>query len=148
MRSIFRILFVAIIAVAVFSSSCHKYEEGPKFSLASKKGRLAGTWKFDVYLQDGADKTSDYKTIVASESYVIEKDGKYTSSQTNTALFGGQTFSDAGTWTLIDSKESLRMISNNVGAKADTLKIIRLKSKELWLRSVSGKPVIEEHFVQ
>lgn len=139
-------LAVIVIASAIVTS-CGKYEEGPKISLASKKGRVANTWKVEAFLQDGVDKTSDYRLVVESESYEMKKDGGYTTTQKFTILGGGLTSTDNGTWEFIDDKESLKMLSSQAGATADTMKIVRLKSNEMWLRSVSGTPVSEMHLV-
>jgi Lipocalin-like domain len=146
MKTSFKLGFAVIVASVVIAA-CGKYEEGPKISFASKKGRVANTWKVEAFLQDGVDKTSDYRLVVASESYEMKKDGGYTTTQTYTALGGGLTSTDNGTWELIDDNESLKMLSSQTGATADTMKIIRLKSNEMWLRSVSGTPVSEMHLV-
>ncbi|MDR2010116.1 MAG: hypothetical protein LBQ22_06505 [Bacteroidales bacterium] len=39
------IILSAIAVIAMLFSSCGKYEEGPSFSLATKKARLKGTWE-------------------------------------------------------------------------------------------------------
>ena len=73
MKTILKIRFVSIIAASAIIYSCGKYDDGPKLSLASKKGRFAGTWKVDKYLRDGVDKTSDYRTLISNESFSVEK---------------------------------------------------------------------------
>ena len=148
MKNAFKNKFAIIVALLTIVYSCGKYEDGPKMSLASKKGRLAGTWKLDKYLADGVDKTTEYRTAIASESFAVDKKGKYTYSQTTTSLLGGQTSTDAGTWEFIEKKEALRTLSDTSGAIADTSNITRLTKKELWVKSPSGKtPVIEIHFI-
>lgn len=147
MKTTLKFGVAAIVIASAIVSSCGKYEEGPKISLASKKGRVANTWKIEAFLQDGVDKTADYRLVVASESYDMKKDGAYTTTQTYTLLGGGLTSTDNGTWELIDDNENLKMLSSQTGATADTMKIIRLKSNEMWLRSVSGTPVSEMHLV-
>ena len=148
MKNTIKIGFTAIVALSAIIYSCGKYEEGPKISLASKKGRLAGTWKLDKYLADGVDKTTEYRTAIASESFAVDKKGKYTYSQTSTSALGGQTSTDAGTWEFIEKKEALRTLSDTSGAIADTSNITRLTKKELWLKSASGTPVVEIRFIQ
>lgn len=147
MKTTLKFGFAMIIIASAILSSCGKYEEGPGLSLASKKGRVANTWAIEAYLEDGVDKTTDYRAIVASESYVFEKDGKFTTSQTTTAVFGNQTFTDNGTWELTDKKEHLQMLSSAVGSTNDTMQIVRLKSNEMWIKSVSGTPVSEMHLI-
>ena len=147
MKTILKTGLAAIIAASAMIYSCGKYDDGPKISLASKKSRIAGTWKVDKYLLDGVDKTSDYRLGIASESFVVAKDGKYTYSQTNTALWGGKAGSDAGKWEFIDKKEEFRSLSDTSGAVWDTTKITRLTQKEFWVKSVSKSQAIEIHFI-
>ena len=49
----------ALSVVAVSISSCGKYEEGPKFTLLSKKARITNTWKFTKSENNGIDNTPD-----------------------------------------------------------------------------------------
>ena len=147
MKTILKTGFALIIAVSATVYSCRKYEDGPKISFSSKKSRIAGTWKVDKYLLDGVDKTSDYRLAIASESFVVAKDGKYTYSQSNTTLLGGQTSTDAGKWEFIDKKEEFRSLSDTSGAVWDTTKITRLTQKEFWVKSVSKSQAIEIHFI-
>lgn len=139
-------LAISIIASSILSS-CGKYEEGPKLSLASKKGRVANTWMIEKFYEDGVDKTSDYRTFAASESFEYKKDGTYTQSQTATSLFGGGTDTDSGTWEFINDNEDIKTLSSEAGSTPDTMRILRLKSNEMWVKSVSGTPVAEIHFI-
>ncbi|MBI3509393.1 MAG: hypothetical protein HY064_01935 [Bacteroidetes bacterium] len=140
------IAIAALIIGSFVFSSCKKYEDGPALSIHTKKGRVAGDWEVEKYMEDGVDKTSDYRSIIASEDLKNSKDGTYTISETATSLFGGGTTSDAGTWEFINSKDDMRTLSNQSGAVADTAQIIRLTNKEMWTKSVSGSPVIETHY--
>jgi hypothetical protein len=140
-------LALAIVALGAFTmTACKKYEEGPSLSLRSKKARMAGDWKVEAYYEDGVDKTSDYRTFIASESFTMDKDGSYTSSSTTTSAFGGITSTDNGTWEFINDKEDLRTLSSQANATADTMVIVKLKNKEMWAKSKSGSPVVEIHY--
>lgn len=140
MKVSFKNFFGVMVAVTATLSSCGKYEEGPKFSLASKKARLEGTWKFEAYIENGVDKTAQVSSFYAGYSVNFTKDGKYTAS------FGS--FSDNGTWEFINDKESIKTLSNMPGSTPDTVNIIRLKSKELWTKEVSGANTYEYHWKQ
>lgn len=140
MKTSFKIYFAVVITFATILSSCGKYEEGPKFSLASKKARLEGTWKFEAYFENGVDKTAQVASFFAGYSMSFTKDGKYTFS------YGGIT--DTGTWEFINDKESIKTLSNVPGATPDTVDIIRLKSKELWVKEISGSDTYEYHWKQ
>ncbi len=143
MKTFIKIALVALVLGGLSLASCKKYQDGPTVSLLTKKSRLANTWTVEKYMQDGVDKTADYRQWISSDSYTMDKSGTWTSAATT--ILGNST--DAGTWTFINSKEDLRTISNQTGSTADTVQIIRLKSNELWTKSMSGSPVIETHYI-
>lgn len=147
MKTTLKFGFAIIIIASAILSSCGKYEEGPKLSLASKKARIANTWMVEAYLENGVDKTSDYRLVIASESYEYKKEGSYTESNTVTPAFGGGTVSDAGTWELINDKEDIKTTSSQSGSTPDTMRIVRLKGNEMWIKTISGNPVQELHLV-
>lgn len=134
---------VAALMIGGFTfTSCKKYEEGPSLTVLSKKARIAGIWEVEAYLVDGVDKTSDYRAFITGETLEFIKEGTYTTT-TNTVL-GNDT--DAGTWELINDKADLKMLSNDAGSTPDTMAIVKLKSKEMWVKSKSGTPVYEVHY--
>ena len=140
-------IFAGIAAASLLLFSCGKYEEGPKLSLASKKARIANTWALEKEFMGSTDITSTYRATIESESYIMEKDGKYSWSQTTTAAYGGQTTTETGTWELINKKEDLRMLANASGAVADTVTIVRLKSGQLWYKKIYGTLTMEYHLI-
>jgi hypothetical protein len=138
MKSIHKIGMVAVIAASVILSSCGKYEDGPKISLASKKARIVNTWKLDKYIENGVDQPLGGWSLEMD----IKKDGSYTS----TSSFGGASFSGTGTWEFSGDKESL--ITTYAGSStANTAQITRLKSNELWTKETNGTDIDEYHYV-
>ncbi len=125
---------IKVIALALLVSiavpSCSKYEEGPKFSLLSKKARLAGEWKIENVSTNGTDQTADVKALVG-DSYVLTltKDEKYKVSGN---------FTDEGTYKWGEDKDDIYLTSNTAGSKEVAYRILRLKSKELWLRTTAA----------
>jgi hypothetical protein len=71
-------------SICVFTG-CEKYKEGPKISFRSRTERVANTWKFQKYIINGADST----TQKASVTLKLTKD--YQAS-----FFANDTF--GGTW--------------------------------------------------
>lgn len=142
MKKITAFTVAALMIGGLTFSSCKKYEEGPSLTVLSKKARIAGIWEVEAYLVDGVDKTSDYRAFITSETLEFIKEGTY-SSTTNTVL-GNDT--DAGTWELVNDKADLKMLSNDAGSTPDTMAIVKLKSKEMWVKSKSGTPVYELHY--
>ena len=112
------------IAVIPFLGGCGKYEEGPAFSLSSKKGRVANTWKFEkVFIYQGnnsgfipgaaatgTDLTSDYK----DKYYEFKKDGTCIMTDGSSPILT--------TWLFASDKEDIVFYS-------DTYHIIKLKGK-------------------
>lgn len=117
---------LAMMAVAV--TSCSKYEEGPKFTLMSKKARLTGEWTLSAVEVNGtAQDISGYTVNVT-----IEKDGSYTYKWSS----GGFSVEESGTWEFSDDKGSLIMTDED-GDKT-TSEIVRLANDELKLKDVDG----------
>jgi hypothetical protein len=106
-------------ATALAVNSCGKYEEGPKFSLLSKKSRVAGDW--NVKSVGSQVLTSGYGL-----NMTFDKDG----SMKYTYTYGSTSYSYAGTWDFSSDKENLII---NVDGGIDTLEIKKLKNKEMWL---------------
>jgi hypothetical protein len=128
MKTLKLMIAAAFLGGTLFSvSSCGKYEEGPGFSLLTKKARLVGEWDeketVDVNGNVTVDNSDDYATF--------EKDGTY-------KVTSGS-FSFAGTWEFTSDKEKLRITytSGNSSISSEAT-IVRLTNKELWLKDDDG----------
>jgi len=143
MKTTLKFSLTAIIAVAVLFSSCGKYEDGPKISLASKKSRLVNTWKLVEEIQNGVVLNLSGYSIVTD----IKKDGSYTYTYSYTILGVPYFGTTTGTWQFSSDKESLIMTPNG-SSTASTATILRLKSKELWTKQVVGTDTYEDHYEQ
>ena len=104
-------------------SSCGKYEDGPGFSLLSKKARVAGDWE-----------AKSIGSQVMGGNYSInmtfEKSGSLFT--TSSYSYGGNsgTYSYAGTWDFVSDKEQLAL---NIDGDVQLFEIKRLKNNEMWL---------------
>lgn len=115
--------FLAIATIAIASlASCGKYEEGPGFSLRSKKARLTGEWELKKLTIDGTETTAFDVTIE------FKKDEKFT----ETFTFDGETDTDNGEWEFASDKENVKLTY----ADGETMEyeIIRLTNKEFWAK--------------
>lgn len=126
------LMFVAVASMVAVS--CGKYEEGPGFSLRTKKGRVAGEWEVDKYVSSNGTETQDQYNSTAT----YEKDGTFTSSSD----FGSYT----GTWEFGDKKETIiTTVSVTIGGTTqtskDTATIIRLTNSEFWTQDEDGDQV-------
>lgn len=143
MKKIGILSVAALLLGGIAFTACKKYEEGPSLTVLTKTQRLSGSWEVEAYLENGVDKTSDYRQAVSSETFTMEKDGAYTMSMTWTI---GGSLSDSGTWEFINDKEDVKTLSSQTGATPDTIHITRLKNKEFWTKEVSGNNTYEYHY--
>jgi hypothetical protein len=117
-----KILALAILLsfAMMTSTSCKKYEEGPLISLKTKSARLTRAWKLDKAEQNGVDITNALPAL----EQTFNDDGSYSVSNNGTEF--------KGSWEFDGDKENI-LIKMTGSTDTDTYKIIRLKSKELWL---------------
>lgn len=140
---------MALLLVAAVVTSCKKYDEGPSLSLRGKKGRAAGEWEIEKYMENDVDKTAQFRQVQSSETIEFEKDGKYKATATS-ALFGTTSISE-GTWEFINDKEDIKTTITSVNGSTlstpslDTTHLIRLTNKEMWSKDVSGSTTYEVH---
>jgi len=130
-----RNLILAFMGIALIFSACGKYEEGPSFSLASKKARVAGEWVVDKVIVDGTEQTLD--DVTKSMVSTLEKDG--TGSMSMTIL--GVTVTTELEWKFNDDKTKLLTRTKNATTGEwsewdEGSEILKLKSKEIWLKDV------------
>lgn len=131
---------IALAGISVTFSSCNKYEEGPKFSLLTKKARLCGEWVVDQYYVNDVDQTSNYVSLVGTNfEWNIKKDGTYTQSGN---------FADNGTWELGEDKDDVRFKSSQANSQEVSYRILRLKSKELWLKYTNSNGTVEKLYLK
>lgn len=118
-------ILAVFLSCLMITSSCGKYEEGPEFTVLTKKQRLIGDWKIVEAMIDGqTQNVEDY----AEYTLTFERNG--TARITYGALF------HEGTWEFIDDKKKLRTIDFTGQMTEPT--IIRLTNKELWLKDADG----------
>ncbi len=124
---------LAIITLGSLSTGCGKYDDGPEFSLRSRKERVANTWRVEKAMNGTDDVTSAFSQYELK----LTKDGDATLTA-NYAL-GDLTFEYAtsGTWELTNSDEDLKLDFENDDAD-ETYTILRLKEEELWVREKGG----------
>lgn len=131
---------IAFAGISVTFSSCNKYEDGPKLSLLTKKARLCGEWVVDQYYVNDVDQTSNYVSLVGTNfEWNIKKDGTYTQSGN---------FSDNGTWELGEDKDDVRFKSSQANSQEVSYRILRLKSKELWLKYTDSNGTVEKLYLK
>jgi len=126
------LIFLSIVFIsAITLTGCKKYEDGPAFSLNTKKARITNQWKLTEETINGAQHT------ISSEKIDIKKDKSYVITWSGS--------SETGNWEFSSDKESITFTPNG-SSSSDTYKILRLKNNELWLQSTSGSYIFEYHY--
>ena len=127
---------------------CKKYEEGPTISLASKKSRIANTWKVEnTFINGTVDQCDSFCQDYRDNSTVeFTKDEKVIYRN----KFGNAIIETPGVWQFNDDKMQI-----GVKMEGETtygyITILRLTSKELWTEdtmNISGVTMrFETHYV-
>jgi hypothetical protein len=112
------VLLVVLSATSVLTS-CGKYEEGPNFTLLTKKMRVTGEWTLTAVNNDEVDPLLGVETIL-----FFDGDGIFRS---NTYYDGESILQEVGTWEFNSDKTGL--IINET-----EFMIIKLENKEMKLR--------------
>lgn len=116
MKTYFKIAFVATFILTLFLSGCGKYDDGPGFSLRSKKARLTGEW--EVVEVDGDD-------VKDGAVYEFLKDGTFEVDHGS--------WDAEGEWEWEDGKRVIELDYDD-GGKYEW-EILRLTNKELWIET-------------
>lgn len=119
------IMLTAGLGIMLGTVSCGKYEDGPGFSLKSKKARLVGEWEV-VEVEDTDLDDEDLKINLE-----FDKDGdmkfKYT--------YYGYTYSEKGDWEWEDGKASIEV---DLDGYSTEWEILKLTSEEFWFEDEDG----------
>lgn len=133
MKVMLKLLITGLTLIFIFSS-CGKYEDGPGFSVLTKKHRITGNWTGVPYFSAMWDDSK----VNESNQMNIYKDG--------TITFKQDTVVSIANWEFIEDKESIAVTNFYLQSKASTVfRIHRLTNKELLLKEVDGK---EYHYIK
>lgn len=120
-----------IYIILIFSfSTCKKYEQGPGFSLLSKRKRVIGTWHPQVVFNPN--------NILQIYNY----QGEMSFFEDDSFREITPTYEFEGTWAFSPDNEDLLVYNPGL----IKFKILRLKKNELWLLSESEEK--EYHLIK
>jgi len=125
----FLILPLIALSLIFLTPSCSKYPNGSKFTLLTKSNRMVNDWKLTSYMINGNEFIESQPEI----SLVIEKDGTYSWTATQTVLGQIQSEFEHGTWSFNDDKTSLLILTDGEEIPVGYT-IIELRSKKLVLQ--------------
>lgn len=113
-------LFLAATVITVLNfQSCSKYEEGPSFSLRTKKSRIVGEWEV-VRIGNETYPQNSY-----SLEMTFEEDGDFEFNYS----YGAYSYGYQGEWEFSNDKEDLEV---TIESQVNEWEILRLTNKELW----------------
>jgi hypothetical protein len=141
MRTWKKLLSIALLMAVL--ASCHKYPDGPSFSLLTKKARLDNIWRLQQYLVGDVDKTNAYLSGLTDFTFELSKKGAFKRTSTTNA----GVYTDEGSWEFSNKKEELIISYTTSNRPADTLVILKLKNKELWLMTKNSSPEEVFHYI-
>ena len=125
-----------LLAIMFTATSCGKYEDGPNFSLKTKKARITNKWRpVNVYFN------GNEQTIIDDGDIFIEisKNSDYRTFYENRYF----TLDFSGTWEFFDSKKKIIL---TLDTSADTLTILRLTKDEFWVLNPKTGGDWETHY--
>lgn len=125
-------MFVGFMAIAIGIGSCQKYEDGPFFSLLTKKQRLTGDWEVTEWNESDTDYINEGIEIEME----FENDGDFTFKLSNGLQnYNSWGYTLTGDWEFSGDKEEIEIefdSDNDAYTWAEwEIEITRLTNKEL-----------------
>jgi hypothetical protein len=126
---------VSVLFLISLFAAC-KYEDGPNLSLRTKKQRAVNIWHLDKVLENGLDRTEDYKNAFVNYEISINKDNTYVLKY---RPFNLSDYSESGTWSFSGDKVFINF-SPKDGSSVNPWKMLRLTETETWvIQTIDGK---------
>lgn len=135
-------LIYAGMAMMLFFS-CSKYEDGPDFSLHSKKERLSNSWIVRSAYVNDAERTLDYYDVYRNFHMTIGSDQQYTLSYNP---YGLEQYMETGAWEFNGDKT--HVLFTSAGGKNVDYTILRLQKNDLRVKYTDENKVEWEiHYI-
>jgi hypothetical protein len=128
-KILFYLLLVPVLAIL---QRCDKYSDDSPFTLRSRNGRVANTWKVENYKING----SDYTSLVTGYSETYTKKGSYSYLWGN--LYG------SGTWKFQNKDEEIQLSGSDTQSSR-RLFILKLEENSFWYYYMDGNDKHELH---
>ena len=145
MKTLRNFLLFGFAAFMLLNSGCKKYEEGPVFSLRSKKARVVNDWMVVKFYNNGEEQDLENTTI----EIVYKDDNTGVEKYTISSTFGTHTVEFNFKWDFNSDKTKLLVTylddDGNEEEDVEDYLILRLKENELWLEGQDGDDKYELH---
>lgn len=129
-------ILVSFLGIALMFASCGKYEEGPSFSLRSKKARAVGVWTYEKVLANGTEVNISF---FADSKFELMDNDKY-------QVRAGNIITEEGTWNFGTGKETIEVLETGSSTK-NVSTILRLTNDEFWTTTVENGVTMEVHMI-
>jgi hypothetical protein len=130
-----KIASICVLTLILVLNGCSKYDDGPSFSLRTKKARLINKWKIEKLLIDGIE-----SGIQGIHPPNLDVWVEFKKDDTFENFWGNN-----GYWEFSDSKEKINLFSEN-SLLLFELSILKLTNNELWFEYEAGNQHHEEHY--
>ena len=122
-------LLVGVLAIAIGFSGCQKYEDGPWFSLLTKKQRVTGEWEVKTLMNDGTNQIGNNGGQTYALDMEFDEDGNFELKMFFS--YQGTSISEAfgGEWEFSSDKEEIELDFDD--GTYQEIEITRLTNKEL-----------------
>ncbi|MEM6767207.1 MAG: hypothetical protein AAF824_08275 [Bacteroidota bacterium] len=139
-----RLILPLLLLIAICLGACQKYEDGPLFSLRSKKERVANDWKAGLLSRNNFDELEEFSAYELDFSKGGTFEWRVQPANDSTI----QTLS--GDWEFAKVKESIKLTYAVDSLGADSIRLLfmdirRLKEDELWVEYLWAD---DQYFVQ
>jgi hypothetical protein len=142
-------ILLPILALLFLVASCGKYEEGPSFSLRTKKARVTGTWNIEKIIVNGEEQPTTFNEggfQFSLDDIDIELNKDNSATITIPVPFIGSV-TDDGEWDFSNNKENIKISGfTQMEAINGEGKILRLTNSELWVLTEDDDDVTETHY--
>ena len=128
-----KLLLAATLVTVMNFQSCSKYDDGPAFSLRTKKARLVGEWEV---VKVSGQSSNQYFGVGYTYNFEFETDGDFEISVDYSS--GGQSYSYSysGEWEWEDGKETVEI---TIDGSVEEFEIKQLTNKEMILEDGSNQ---------
>ncbi len=126
-------------------SACKKYEEGPGFSLRTKKERVSNAWKVSFYSENGVDKTTFFNAFYSGGKFHIANTGGFIFTYKENGVIDRDL---GGDWYFNNDKTGIIFMQSTPTSETWTWEILKLREREMWVREVDSAGMeMDLHFI-
>ena len=134
-----KLSFVVVSVILFMFTACSKYEDGPEFTLLTKKARITGEWQVDEVVVNGTALT-EFDDYAGTMTFEKDGTGSYSNAGVTTEI----------EWEFSDDKEAVKVKMKFLGGWTDwtETEILRLTNSEFWTIETTLGVTTEIHYTK